>query len=106
MSEKIQALIELILGLDPKEEAHFTKNQLPDSRVLGEKLGEAVSAAERDEAFTAFAEQHPEKAAEFREALNSPAEDEPVAAPTKAGPSEMITGQDAIKHLRGKGHKI
>ncbi len=112
MTEKLVKLIALILGLDPKDEAHFTKSQLPDSRVLAEKLGVSVSAAERDEAFEAFKDQYPEEATTMLAVLNPPdddppAEDEPAAEPAKkADESTMITGQDALKHLRSKGHKV
>jgi len=106
MTEKNQKLIELILGLDPAEVAHFTKAQLPDSRVLAEKLGESVTAAERDEAFAAFAEQYPDEAAALKERLTPKTEEKASAEPTTEKKSTMITGQDALKHLRSKGHKI
>lgn len=107
MTEKILSLIALILTLDPTDVAHFTKGHLPDSRVLGEKLGEQVTAAERDEAFSAFAEQYPAEAAILADALSQQAEDEPAAEPAKkADESTMITGQDALKALRAKGHKV
>ena len=106
MSEKLQQLIKLIAGLDPKDPALFTKSNLPDSRVLTEKLGEAVSAAERDEAFAAFKEQHPKEYAAMAAVLDPPAEEAETPAEKKSQTEKtggMVTGQDALKHLRKKG---
>ena len=102
MSDKIQQLVGAIAQLDPKDPAHFTKNRLPDSRVLGERIQEAVSAKERDEAWAVFLEQHPDAAAVVAATEKPSAKPEP----TPEEKSDVVTGQDALKHLRKKGYKV
>lgn len=105
MPNKIQKLIDLIAKLDPSVKGNFTKSNKPDCSVLAELLGDSVSGAERDEAFAAFTAQYPQEA-ELMLATLEAATAEPTLEPTKAEPGEIITGQDALKFLREKGHKV
>lgn len=96
MSEKIQKLIALIAGLDPADPAHFTQGGKPCAPVLAEKLGESVTAAERDEAWAAYQSQNP------------PSEQStPAQAATKSKPDTgMVTCEDVIRNLRKQGKRI
>lgn len=110
MLEKIAKLVALIKGLNPKDEAHFTKSKLPDSRVLAEKLGDSVSAVERDEAFAAFKEQDPDAAAAMQAVLDGADQKEKPAEKAEkveVDPAqEVVTGQDALKVMRKRGVKV
>lgn len=44
----------VIAELDPADEAHFTKSGKPDAGVIAERLGETVSAADRDRVWAAM----------------------------------------------------
>lgn len=54
--EKLELLIAAIGELDINDAAHFTGDGKPSANVLKEKIGEAVSAEERDTAWTEFQE--------------------------------------------------
>lgn len=98
MTEKIQKLIALIVELNPQDEAHFTAEGVPSAFVLKDQLGENVSAAERDEAFTAFKYQHPITAANQLQALNPEG-----AQPGKAAANKKpdLKGATSVVTMRG-----
>ncbi len=107
MSNNLQRLIDEIGKLDPKDTAHFTKGKQPDSRVLGERLKVAVTAAERNDAWKQFQEQNPGQAKEILAVLETAQVEESAADPEEnPAEGEMITGQDALKRLRAKGIKV
>ncbi len=78
--------------------------------MLAEKLGDSVSAAERDEAFAVFKEQHPEVAEEMQAVLGAADQKEKPTEKTEeveADPAqEVVTGQDALKAMRKRGVKV
>lgn len=53
---KLERLIAAIGELNINDAAHFTGDGKPSANVLKEKIGEAVTAAERDEAWNEFQE--------------------------------------------------
>jgi hypothetical protein len=53
--ERGKTITDVMLALDPADEAHFTKSGKPDAKVLSEKCGFLVSASERDELWAAIA---------------------------------------------------
>lgn len=105
MSDKIQKMVELIAGLNPADSAHFTKTNLPDSRVLAEKLGESVGAAERDEAFKAFKYQHPITAAKMLAILEGSVEPLRPAAEITSDPVDLTGANAVVTMIGGKAQQ-
>ncbi len=115
MEEKQQKLVKIIEEMDPTNADNVTNAGLPTTKALSDKLGEAVSAAERDIAWSAFAEAQPEAATAFLEAAieaekaSDDEDEEPAEAVVKvekASDVKPVTGQDALKAMRAKGIKV
>lgn len=83
--EKQEKLIAVIGELDPTDSAHFNGDGKPSANVLKEKISEAVSAEERDAAWTEFQERE--------------AEDVTAAVVDLSGASSVIT-MDGGKPVR------